>query len=30
MNDTDQDGFGDTVVDASKNSGRADAIVRTK
>ena len=27
MNDTDQDGFGDTVVDASKNSGRADALV---
>ncbi|BCU93366.1 MAG: hypothetical protein CM15mV1_3140 [uncultured marine virus] len=27
MNDTDQDGFGDTVVDASKNSGRADANV---
>ena len=27
MNDTDQDGFGDTVIDISKNSGRADANV---
>ena len=27
MNDTNQDGFGDTVIDASKNSGRADALV---
>ena len=27
MNDTDQDGFGDTVIDISKNSGRADSNV---
>ena len=27
MEDTDGDGFGDKVVDASKNSGRPDAFV---
>jgi len=27
MNDTDLDGFGDTVIDISKNSGRSDALV---
>lgn len=28
MRDTDGDGFGDLVIDSSKNSGRADAFVR--
>ena len=27
MNDTDGDGFGDQVIDLSKNTGRADAFV---
>ena len=28
LKDTDGDGFGDTIIDSSKNSGRADAFVR--
>ena len=27
LRDTDGDGFGDTIIDSSKNSGRADAFV---
>ena len=27
MDDTDGDGFGDTVIDVTKNSGKADAFV---